>query len=241
MYWNITERKQFEDAIFELKFQVAKKIGIRRGMTVVDMGCGQGGFTVSTARIVGELGKVLSVDVSDEYLAEFTENLSKWRVKNIVTFIKADAASLKDALADGIGDMVVSYRFLEELKHAEDMNGIVKEMARTVKENGKVCIVEISTQPRNEAENNYVRLHKESGDSLFEPDKIMAALKQAGLSQTTVETFDTNLWFSPSLAKQDLGFAQIWYTPEVEETLGALIEKYGMKYPRLLMHYGVKE
>jgi hypothetical protein len=42
------------------------------------------------------------------------------------------------------------------------------------------------------------------------------------------------------VARQDLEFAQLWFNDEVEKSLGALIDKYGMKYPRLLLFSGVK-
>lgn len=171
--WNITDSKELEDAIFKLKLHLAQKIGVRRGMTVVDVGCGQGGFTVSLAKIVGEYGKVLSVDISDEYVPEFMENLNKWGVKHLVTFIQADAADLRDAIPSEVADMVVGYRFLEELKHPEDMGKIVEEMARIVKGGGKVCLIELSTEARNEAEDNYIRLHRESGDSFLSQRKSL--------------------------------------------------------------------
>ena len=240
MGWSITDSKELEDAIFKLKLELAQKIGVRHGMTVVDVGCGQGGFTVSLAKIVGEQGKVLSVDISDEYLAEFMENLNKWSVKNIVTFIQANAAELKGAISDEFADMVVSYRFLEELKFPKDMAKIVGEMARIAKKSGKVCIIELSTEARNEAEENYIRLHSESGDSFFKPYEIVRAMKEAKLKKTRVETFETNIWFSPHLAKQELSFAQVWFTPDVEKSIGSLIDKYGMKYPALLIFSGVK-
>ena len=49
MSWNIADAGELEDAILRLKLKLARKIGIRSGMTVVDMGCGQGGFTASLA------------------------------------------------------------------------------------------------------------------------------------------------------------------------------------------------
>ncbi|MDI6848107.1 MAG: class I SAM-dependent methyltransferase [Candidatus Bathyarchaeia archaeon] len=240
MGWTITDSKELEDSIFKPKLNLAQKVGVRQGMTVVDVGCGEGGFTVSLAKIVGKQGKVLSVDISDEYLAEFMENLDKWGVKHLVTFIQADAADLEGAILDEVADMVVSYRFLEELKHPEDMVKIVKEMARTVKKGGKVCLIELSTETRNEAEESYVRLHRESGDSFFEPQEIVEAMKEAKLIDVRMETFETNVWFSPDLAKQDLGFAQVWFTSDVEQKLGLLIDEYGMKYPALLTFSGIK-
>ncbi|MFQ5621666.1 MAG: class I SAM-dependent methyltransferase, partial [Candidatus Nanoarchaeia archaeon] len=70
MGWSITESKELEDSIFKLKLKLAHKVGVRQGMTVIDVGCGQCGFTVSLASIVGKQGKVLSDDITDEYLED---------------------------------------------------------------------------------------------------------------------------------------------------------------------------
>jgi SAM-dependent methyltransferase len=240
MGWDITDSKALEDAVLELRFDLARKIGVSRGMTVVDMGCGQGGFTVSLARIVGKQGKVLAVDISDEYLAEFMENLRKWNGKNIVTFVQADASNLRSVVPNEFADMSVSYRFLEELKHPRKMGIIVKEMARIVKKGGKIYIIELSTEAKNEAEENYIRLHRESGDSFFKPNEILEAMKEATLKKLWVETFETDIWFSPELAKQELSLAQVWFTSNEEKRLGPNINRYGMKYPPLLIFSGVK-
>ena len=41
---------------------------IESGQTVLDLGCGSGTFTIAMAKMVGELGKVIAVDVQDEML-----------------------------------------------------------------------------------------------------------------------------------------------------------------------------
>ena len=241
MGWHITDVEELEDAIIELKLKLARKIGVNAGMTVVDLGCGQGGFTASLAKTVGKKGKVLAVDVSDEYLAEFMDRLNKHGVKDVVTFIQADAVNLKNVLPNESADVVASYRLLEELKQPKAMAGIVKEMARIVKEGGgRIGIVELCTEPKNEAEEAYIRLHRESGDSLFEPPEIIEAMKVAKLADILMEKVETDIWFSPDLAKQDLSHAQVWFDADVEKSLGKLIDKYGMKYPAFLTFSGVK-
>jgi len=240
MTWNISDSTQLEHAIFEMKYRLVRGIGVRQGMTVVDAGCGQGGFTVSLARVVGETGRVLSVDISEEYFGEFTGNLKKWDVARLVTFVKANVADLRGVVDDDYGDMVASFRLLEELRQATDMPRAINEMARVTRKGGKVCLIEIDTEARNKAEETYVRLHRESGDFLFEPAEIMKTMKEAGLAEVHVSLFDTDIWFSPELAKRDLGFAQVWFDKSVEETLGPMIDGYGMKYPRLNVFTGVK-
>lgn len=237
----ITGEGKLEEAILKLKLKLARKIGAHAGMTVVDMGCGQGGFTVSLAKIVGEKGKVLAVDVTDEYLEEFTDRLNMHGVKNVVTFIQADAADLEDVLPNGFADIVASYRFLEELQQPDAMPKVVKEMARIVKKGGKVGIVELCTEPKNKAEEAYIRLHKESGDSFFETHEVVNALKEAKLEDICIEKVVTNICLSQKLAKQHLSHAQVWYDADVEKSLGKLINKYGLKYPAFLIFSGRKK
>jgi len=40
MGWNITDSKELEDSISKLKLKLARKVGVRRDMTVIDVGCG---------------------------------------------------------------------------------------------------------------------------------------------------------------------------------------------------------
>jgi len=240
MSWRITDSKALEDAIFDLKSKAAKHIGVQQGMTVLDVGCGQGGFTAALAQIAGENGSVLAVDVSDEYLDEFIQRLDRYGVRNRVTFIQADGASLEGMVSDGVADMVVSFRLIEELKKREDMPKVIREMTRVASNGGRVCLTEMSTAARNRAEEVYIRLHKESGDCFFAPDEIVRGMEESGLEDVCVDKIDTDIWFSPELAKQDLSFAQVWYDTEVERNLGSLVDKHGMKYPEFLVFSGHK-
>jgi cyclopropane fatty-acyl-phospholipid synthase-like methyltransferase len=240
MGWNIVDSGEAEAAAFELRRAVVDKLGLRKGLFVVEAGCGQGGFTSALSKALEESGKVLAVDISTEYADEFRRNLDKWGVKERVTFIQADVANLKRVLEDEVADIAVGYRFLEELKHPEDIERIIKEIARVVKKGGKVCLVELSLEARNVAEENYIRLHRESGDSLFEQQKIIEASENAGLTEIKIEKFDTDIWFSPDVAKRDLALSQIWFDEDVNKRLGSSIGKYGMKYPALLIFSGTK-
>jgi len=182
----------------------------------------------------------LAIDSTREYAEEFARRLDRYSVKNRVIFIQADGTNLKNIVSDGTADMVASYRLLEELKRPDYMPRIIREMTRIVKDDGLVCLTEISAAARNEAEEAYIRLHKESGDYLFKPDEITETMKKCELEGISVSKVDTDIWFSPQLAKQDLGFAQVWFDPDVERRLGSMIDAYGMKYPELLIFSGQK-
>jgi sterol 24-C-methyltransferase len=241
MNWKIISPEELEVAIFRFKYDLCRQIGVRSGMRIVDVGCGQGGFTAALSKVVGECGNVIGVDVSDEYVSEFWRNVEKWGVKSVVTWVQGDAVALRSVLPDCDPDVVASYRLLEELKNCTDMPRVIGEMAKVAKRKGAIRLMEMSTQVRNGAESNYVRLHMESGDCFFERELILEVMKHAGLSDVCAETVDTDVWFSPRVAKQDLEFAQLWYDKKVEKRLGPLIDKFGMKYPVFLLYSGVKK
>ena len=50
---------------------------IKRGQTVLDIGCGSGTFTIAMARMVGENGRVIAVDVQDEMLQMVRKKAAK--------------------------------------------------------------------------------------------------------------------------------------------------------------------
>ncbi len=43
--------------------RVLRRVGVHEGMTVLDVGCGPGAFSIAAARLVGPQGRVMAVDV----------------------------------------------------------------------------------------------------------------------------------------------------------------------------------
>jgi ubiquinone/menaquinone biosynthesis C-methylase UbiE len=60
-----------------------RKIGIRRGQTVLDYGCGSGSYAIPTARIVGEEGRVYALDKDERALDELMQRAELEGLKNI--------------------------------------------------------------------------------------------------------------------------------------------------------------
>ena len=232
MRWTITSSRQLKKTIRDMKLKLAKKIGVQEGFTIVDLGCGPGhhppSFTVCLAELVGEHGRVLGVDISDENVMEFYDEAKEFKVEGRVSFVQGDAVNLRGFMEVDFADMVVSYRFLEEFMRPKDLSKVIKEMVRIVKPEGKVCIIELSTKTRNMAEEIYIRLHRDWGDSFFEASEIAEQLRKNGLTSIQIETFEPNIWFSPRVAEEDF-----WeeFREQIISELGPLTKKYGMKYP----------
>jgi len=63
--------------------EMLQQIGIKRGRTVLDFGCGSGTYTIPAAKIVGEQGKVYAVDKDNEALNELMQKAKLAGLENI--------------------------------------------------------------------------------------------------------------------------------------------------------------
>jgi len=57
---------------------------VKPGMTVLDLGCGTGTFTLDLARMVGEEGRVIGVDIQADALARLEEKTALTDLQRIV-------------------------------------------------------------------------------------------------------------------------------------------------------------
>ena len=63
---------------------------IENGQTVLDLGCGSGTFTIALAKMVGETGKVIAVDVQDEMLQIVRKKATKARLESRIITHKSE-------------------------------------------------------------------------------------------------------------------------------------------------------
>ena len=80
-----------------------RRVGVRPGMTVVDLGCGPGFTTGDLARLVGERGRVIGVDAS----ARFVDYVNKQAAAQDMPWMEGrvgDVTRLGKVLQDLVGD-----------------------------------------------------------------------------------------------------------------------------------------
>jgi len=109
---------------------------IKDGMTVLDLGCGPGFFTIEMAMMVGKTGKVIAVDLQEGMLEIVRKKIRHLGLQNIIELHKCSN--------EGIGlykefDFILIFYMLHEVPH---QLAFLKEVLTMLKQEGKVLITE---------------------------------------------------------------------------------------------------
>ena len=110
-------------------------LGVRPGMTVADVGCGSGYFTVHLARRVGPTGRVIATDLQQEMLDLLQKKLAKDKLGNVTPVL----ATPEDAgLPRGL-DLVLMVDVYHEVPSPPLTLG---QIARALRPAGRLALVE---------------------------------------------------------------------------------------------------
>jgi ubiquinone/menaquinone biosynthesis C-methylase UbiE len=112
---------------------------IRPGMTVLEPGPGMGFFTLPLARMVGEHGRVVAVEVQQKMLDGLQRRASKHNLASRIEYRLASANSLAiDDLANQV-DFVLAFAMVHEMPKG---NRFFEETARSMKPGASLLLAE---------------------------------------------------------------------------------------------------
>ena len=120
--------------------KIITRSGIQPGMTVIDLGCGNGAYATFIARAVGSRGRVYAVDIQAAMLHGLEAKLQRAENRDIknVELKKADAYNLP--FADGSIDLVCMVTVLQEIP---DRGRALREIKRVLRPGGIMSVSEI--------------------------------------------------------------------------------------------------
>ena len=123
--------------------EVMDRAGVKRGMTVADIGAGEGYYTIRLAARVGEDGRVLAQDVIPAVRDALAERVNRDRLDNVS--VKLGAPD-KPGLPDNSFDRI----FLVHMYHeVESPYAFLWNLRPAVKPGGRVIVVD-ANRPTNQ-------------------------------------------------------------------------------------------
>ncbi|OCL26882.1 SAM-dependent methyltransferase [Orenia metallireducens] len=170
--WDIMRAEFFSDSVREKAYSVAK---VKEGKAA-DIGAGTGFITEG---LVKREIEVIAVDQSLEMLNKLKE---KFGDKGYIEYRQGNAEELP--LEDGEVDYVFANMFLH---HVEKPVEVIKEMARVLKDGGKLVITDLD-------KHNFESLRREQCDRWlgFDREDIAKWFIQAGLKDINVDCLGSN-------------------------------------------------
>lgn len=161
---------------------------IRPHDTVLDIGCGPGYFTRAMARMVGEGGLVIAVDIQDEMLDMMMERAEQEKLAHRIRPVRAGADSL-NLPGEGIVDFALAFAVVHEIA---DQEKFFSEVARALRPDGLLLVSEPVSHVRRDEFEASCELALRSGFRRAGVQKILmnrtVLLANAGKGSPTAST-----------------------------------------------------
>jgi ubiquinone/menaquinone biosynthesis C-methylase UbiE len=108
------------------------------GMTVLDLGCGPGFFSVEIAKLLNGRGRVIAADLQTGMLEKVHQKISGTSLEPLIDLHKCESTvvGLKEKV-----DFILAFYMIHEVP---DQDNLFSELMSILKPIGKLCIVEPS-------------------------------------------------------------------------------------------------
>jgi ubiquinone/menaquinone biosynthesis C-methylase UbiE len=124
----------------EKPIEMLEQLRLQNGMTICDMGSGDGYYTFKMASLVAPKGRVIAVDIQPEMLQALSKRMQEVKVENIDTVLgelwdpKLEASSL---------DVVLMVDVYHEFSHPVQMLAAIR---KALKPDGVIALVEFRAE-----------------------------------------------------------------------------------------------
>jgi ubiquinone/menaquinone biosynthesis C-methylase UbiE len=157
--------------------EVSERIGIRRGQTVLDFGCGHGTYAIPAAKIAGAQGRVYALDRDKEALDELMQKAESAGLKNIERMDTSGEPEIE--LIDESVDAVLLFDVFHPFyfPQANDRRRLLGEIYRIMEPSAflSISVWPNLIEPENEDEikNTNFRLEKDVPETLTDDNKYL--------------------------------------------------------------------
>lgn len=129
--WLIRDERESE----ERPSQVFPQLGLKPGMTVCDLGCGNGFYSIAMAKLIAP-GKVMAVDIQQEMLHLLKLRCEESKIENVQPVL---GTLVDPQMVAGSIDLVLMVDVYHEFSHPKEMLAAIR---KCLKPGGRVALLE---------------------------------------------------------------------------------------------------
>lgn len=164
--------------------EVIRRLNLKPGMVVADIGAGSGVFSRPLAKAVGPNGKVYAVDIQQDLLDYINKRSKEENIPNIQTV-------LGEYNDPRLPSRNIDLAFINDvLHHIENRAAYLRALGTYVKPGGRIAIIEMNKNDPNTP-------HKNQPELLVGREQIAQWMSDAGfrLVQEYPDVFPGTKWF----------------------------------------------
>ena len=152
--WLVRESREREEGTKLL----LEQLDIEPGITICDMGCGNGFYTIPMAEQTGETGRVYAVDIQQEMLDLLQDLAEEAQLSNIEELL---GTAIDPKLPEAAIDLMIVVDVYHEMSHPEQMLAAIR---KSLKPDGRLVLVEFRAE---DPEVPIKKLHKMSKEQVL--------------------------------------------------------------------------
>jgi len=144
---------------------------IQTGMTVLDVGCGMGFFSLDMARLTGKDGTVICVDLQEKMIKTLMKRAAKSGLQDRIDYRVCSTESLNLNDLDNTIDFSLAFAIVHEIPNAEHF---FKQIFQAIKPNGSLLF----SEPKGHvSEKNFQRSLDVAEGVGFQPVKKLTIMR----------------------------------------------------------------
>jgi ubiquinone/menaquinone biosynthesis C-methylase UbiE len=140
---------------------------IDEGMTVLDIGCGPGFFSIDMAQMVGRSGRVIASDLQEGMLQKLKDKIRGTELEERITLHKCEEGKIGVSVNV---DFVLAFYMVHEVPNPKTF---FEEINSILKPNGQVLIVEPPFRVSKKAFEETIRKAQDAGLKPVEGPKVL--------------------------------------------------------------------
>lgn len=139
---------------------------ISKEMTVLDLGCGPGFFSIEIARMLNGQGKVIAADLQEGMLEKVKNKISGSGLEQKITTHKCEANTIGEI--ENV-DFVLAFYMIHEVP---DQERLFNELKSILKPNGKIYIIEPNFHVTKKAFEKMIDMVRSIGFEIVDQPKV---------------------------------------------------------------------